>query len=192
MLIPAYPSSPRIFCVGMNKTGTNSLREAFEYLGLRTLHRSRLAREAIERATAENKPLLTYIENYECYTDAPFYRYYRELDRQYPGSRFILNTRDTGDWISSRIAHDRRWNERKRLPDQDERCTDRAWLRALKERCEGEILTYFSANHGRFVILDICAGQGWRELCDFLGCPIPTDAQGQALPFPFENRNSDR
>jgi hypothetical protein len=30
------------------------------------------------------------------------YRYFRELYHQYPGSRFILNTRDIEDWIKSR------------------------------------------------------------------------------------------
>ena len=32
------------------------------------------------------------------------YTYFDDLDRQYPGSRFILNTRDIESWISSRRA----------------------------------------------------------------------------------------
>ena len=37
--------------------------------------------------------------------DKPIYafEYFRELDQQYPGSRFILNTRDIEKWIRSRM-----------------------------------------------------------------------------------------
>lgn len=33
------------------------------------------------------------------------YRYFRELDQQYPRSLFILNVRDIEDWIASRAMH---------------------------------------------------------------------------------------
>ncbi|MDH5676095.1 MAG: hypothetical protein OEZ06_28490 [Myxococcales bacterium] len=35
------------------------------------------------------------------------YKYFDELDRQYPGSRFILNTRDVDGWIASRLRFHR-------------------------------------------------------------------------------------
>lgn len=37
------------------------------------------------------------------------FKYFKDLDRQYPGSKFILNTRDIDKWISSRL----RFNDRK-------------------------------------------------------------------------------
>ena len=172
----------------MNKTGTSSLHAAFGILGFRSLHRAGFARASIERAIAENRPLLSHIDEYDCYTDAPFYRYYRGLDAQYPGSRFILNTRNTADWVRSRIAHDRRWNARKRAPHEAARTCDRARLTGLKERTEKEIRHYFSDAPDRFLEMDVCAGDGWETLCGFLGLPVPLEQNGETRAFPFENR----
>jgi hypothetical protein len=63
---------PRIFCIGLNKTGTKSLAQAFSMLGLRALHDARRATEAIERAAAQSRPLLTWIDDDDGYLDARF------------------------------------------------------------------------------------------------------------------------
>lgn len=171
---------PRIFCVGLNKTGTKSLARAFELLGLRALHDSRRATEALECAAARSLPLLTWIDDYDCYTDAPFYRWYQQLDEQYPGSLFILNTRDDESWVTSRIRHDRRWNATRRAHHEPLRSCDPDRLLALKRRKEAEIIAYFNARPAPFFVLDITAGQGWPELCGFLSLPVPLTADGTA------------
>jgi hypothetical protein len=38
--------------------------------------------------------------------DFAYIEFYKELDLQYPGSKFILNVRDINDWIKSRLNHD--------------------------------------------------------------------------------------
>jgi len=191
-MTPIVPNHfrPRVFCIGMNKTGTSSLNAAFKLLGLRSLHHSRIAEPAIARAIAEGQPLLSSIDGYDCYTDAPFYRHYQALDRQYPDSRFILNTRDTDAWVRSRIAHDRRWNKRRRPANAAPRHCDPRRLRATKERYELAIQDYFAAEgrRHRFLVLNVPAGDGWRPLCGFLGLPVPRDAEGREQPFPFKNR----
>ena len=178
----------RTFCIGLNKTGTKSLACAFEMLGLRALHDSSRATAAIERASAQGLPLLTDIDAFDCYTDAPFYRWYRQLDAQYPGSRFIMNTRDTEAWVRSRINHDQRWNTRRRAVEDPPRPCDREHLIAFKQRKEREIITYFADMPERFMVLDICGGQGWQELCGFVGLPLPRTSNDSVPPFPFENR----
>ncbi len=35
------------------------------------------------------------------------FKYFRELDAQYPGSKFVLNTRDVDRWVESRLAFKR-------------------------------------------------------------------------------------
>lgn len=94
--------------------------------------RGKLA-EGIELARLEGRPLLHYVDRWTVYTDMervahrrvfrgrllrrllrlkgtdalerPIYafRYFRTLDRQYPGSRFILNLRDVDRWVESRL-----------------------------------------------------------------------------------------
>jgi hypothetical protein len=158
---------PRIFCIGLNRTGTKSLAQAFSMIGLRALHDARYATEAIDRAVAQDLPLLTWIDDYDCYADAPFYRWYRQLHEQYPESRFILNTREDASWVESRIAHDRRWNATRRAPNEPERPCDAAALLAFKQRKEAEIRDYFADRSERFLVLDVCAGEGWSTLCRF-------------------------
>lgn len=89
--------------------------------------------EGMELARLEGKPLLHYVGHWDVYTDmervahrrwfkgrvlrrllrrkgtdeleTPIYayRYFRTLDRQYPGSTFILNVRDPDLWVRSRL-----------------------------------------------------------------------------------------
>jgi hypothetical protein len=113
------PSRPRIFQIGMNRCGTMSLHYFLEANGFCSGHhddtRSRYTlAQLIERARVEGKPLLHYLPHYDALTDMDFlfsptplraYRHFSELDRQYPGSRFILNTRDEEDWIRSRKGY---------------------------------------------------------------------------------------
>src|SRR5262249_31836791 len=99
---------PRLFCVGLNKTGTRSLHEALEILGYRSLHHCGLeTMEAVERAVQEQKPLLTYLDqSYDAFSDilGLIYDFYL-ADVQYAGSRFILTTRDLDSWLESRRRH---------------------------------------------------------------------------------------
>jgi hypothetical protein len=60
----------------------------------------------------QGKPLLQGYGDYEFYSDmelAPFVYphrdYFRMLDKQYPGSKFILNVRDKSRWLLSRARH---------------------------------------------------------------------------------------
>jgi hypothetical protein len=89
--------------------------------------------EGMELARLEEKPLLHYVGRWDVYTDMErvahrrffrgpvlnkllrlkgkdkleipiqAYRYFRTLDRQYPGSKFILNVRDVDLWVRSRL-----------------------------------------------------------------------------------------
>jgi hypothetical protein len=60
----------KIFCIGLNKTGTISLHQALTKLGFVSLHRGGPAsRRAVERAISEDKPLLQYLGDYDAYSD---------------------------------------------------------------------------------------------------------------------------
>lgn len=97
-------------------------------------------------------PLLTGFDDCDCYADKPFIFWYRRLDAEYPGSRFILNTRDNAAWIESRVAHNERWN-RQRSPDEPLREIDATRELALKDRLEDKIRAHFAAAPSRFLVL---------------------------------------
>ena len=105
---------PKIFQIGFNKCGTTSIHQFFLDNDLKSIHwdKGKLARR-IRRNYEMNIPLLMGYETFECFTDMEsaitddiaYIDFYKELDRQYPGSKFILNTRDMDNWINSRLNH---------------------------------------------------------------------------------------
>ena len=97
----------KIFCIGLNKTGTISLHESLTTLGFRSHHWGGPAtRIAVERAIREDVPLLTYLPEADTYSDIQRLSVsFDQLDVQYPSSRFILTTRPVDDWIDSRRRH---------------------------------------------------------------------------------------
>ena len=82
------PPSPKVLGVGLSKTGTSSLSAALTILGYRTVHYPPLDR------------LRELLDDSDAATDTPVACSFRELDRQYPGSRFILTVRDPDSWLS--------------------------------------------------------------------------------------------
>ena len=102
------PDRPRIFGIGLNKTGTTSLDSALVILGFPSLHfGGQAAHDAVQRAIDERVPLLSYLDpRYDAFSDIGLLsRRFVMLDQQYPGSRFVLTTRPTADWIDSRRRH---------------------------------------------------------------------------------------
>lgn len=179
----------KIFCIGLNKTGTISLHEALETLGFRSLHWGGPAtRKAVERAIAEDVPLLTYLGDYDAYSDIQRLSVsFDVLDRQYPGSKFILNTRDLEGWLDSRRRHVERNQAAKAAGkysgtfltvDTDE------W-RELFVGHHKRVRDYFASRPDDLLEMNVTAGDGYEKLCPFLGVDPP------ARPFPWRNRDSN-
>ncbi len=61
--------------------------------------------ESESKKLLKKKPFRRLYKNLPKDNITPIYAFenFRELDKQYPGSKFILNTRNVEDWINSRI-----------------------------------------------------------------------------------------
>lgn len=104
----------KIFQIGFNRCGTTSIHEFFKKNGLSSIHwdRGYLARTIKSNVDAKRDILFGY-ENWDCFTDMEtvvndifiYTQYFKELDRQYPNSKFILNFRPLDKWILSREGH---------------------------------------------------------------------------------------
>jgi hypothetical protein len=105
----------KIFQIGFNRCGTGSLYNFFKENGFNSIHwdKGEIAKK-IEFNHKKNSLLLEDIDNYEFYSDMEFvsnykiiesYKMYEILDKQYPNSLFILNTRDKNRWLESRLQH---------------------------------------------------------------------------------------
>jgi hypothetical protein len=182
----------KVFCIGLSKTGTRSLHDALQILGLRSLHwggpdletaaqRGPQIRAAVERAVHENRPLLEDIDDADAYSDIlALSTNFDLLDEQYPGSKFILTVRDLDDWLESRKRHAEENLARQSRGEHAGNFVVVDYPAWTAERAEHEdrVRAYFADRTGDLLVLDITAGDGWERLCPFLGLPIPDK------PFP--------
>lgn len=156
---PAVNGAAKIFCIGYSKTGTTSLAQALEILGFRTY---RTVRDGTWPPESE--------------FDAATHEYvadrFDELDRQHPGSRFIVTERDRENWIASAEPFYRgTWEEK----SKDELLND-------YDGHYGRVRSFFADRSGDVLFVDIIANPDWQPLCGFLGVPVPE------VPFPHENQ----
>ncbi len=177
----------KVFCIGLNKTGTISLHEALETLGFTSLHWGGMdSRRAVERAIAEDKPLLHYLPEADAYSDIQRLSVnFERLDHEYPDSKFILSTRDLDGWLDSRRRHVERNVEHKALGNYDgtflEVEYDR-WTKLYEDHHEA-VREYFADRPDDMLEFNIIGGDGYHTLCPFLGVDVP------ATPFPWRNRD---
>ena len=180
------PRRPRIFGIGLNKTGTTSLHEALTTLGYQSLHwGGPEIRERVEASLAAGEPLLARLDaEIDAFSDVEaLSTNYRLLDEQYPGSAFILTVRPVDEWIESRRRHVAR-----NVVLKEQGCysgtflevDEPAWREHWDRHVDG-VRSYFRPSD-RFLEWDLTAAPGWGPLCELLTLEPPDVA------FPWMNR----
>ena len=96
---------PKYFCVGRNKTGTTSLKRAFIDLGF-IVGQQRYAQTLYDKDFFDNEfaRIIEFCKTAQVFQDIPFSlkETLEHIDKAFPGSKFILTTRDSTDqWYES-------------------------------------------------------------------------------------------
>jgi len=195
--------SGKIFGLGLSRTGTRSLTVALRLLGYNAVH-----------FPEENETFfwlmngifdIPEINEHDAITDVQVVRFFKNLDVQYPGSKFILTVRDKEDWLRSTKKH---FRGEERYERKDHEILTKAsqnlklfWLRSavygtpvwdrelFSNVYDEHVINctkYFKKRSKSFLIMDICAGQGWNVLCPFLGKDVPD------MKFPYKHRKPYR
>jgi hypothetical protein len=187
-----------IFHVGLPKTGTMSLTKSLRMLGFSVEQYPWDQRTVDQLKMGDYK--LDLLNKTDAITDLPSSCFYKEFDREFPGSKFILTIRDKNQWMDSC----KRWWDRigcnsiAGINRLDSRLNGSVtFLKAamfgsiafnthryssVYDRWEPEARDYFSNRPNDFLVMDITSGDGWEKLCPFLGVDIPSE------PFPWENK----
>ncbi len=181
---PAPELSRRIFCIGFQKTGTCSMRDALTRLGYLVLgHKDEFHQAILDR---DIEPIDRVVERMGAVQDNPWPILFRVLDARYPGSRFILTVRDEDRWYASILNHFGVFGEHlmkltygKRNPAGNE-----ALYRARFRAHNDEVRAYFRDRPDDFLEMNLSAGDGWPELCGFLDVDVVEGA------FPRVNERS--
>jgi len=183
----------KIFGIGLSKTGTKSLQWALQQLGFRAAHfadhfRVRLGIKTWFIGDFETDCLA----NFDAAMDVPIPTFFTELDKRYPGSKFVLTSRDLESWLKSVQKHWTR-NPLRNDPVGRYRMTLRVAMygshgysemryRQVYDTHTRLIEWYFKDRPADLLVMDIIAGDGWEKLCPFLSLPVPE------VPFPWANK----
>ena len=93
----------KVFCIGLQKTGTTSLQYALSKLGYRvagvfSIDDLNHPDQMLERA-------ISLVPQFDAFADNPWGIYFKELDRAVPEAKFILTSRDPERWYASVCQH---------------------------------------------------------------------------------------
>lgn len=181
------PNGPKVFCIGFQKTGTTSLKAAFESIGYRVAgpngtHDPQIGDHVYDLAAR-------LVPKYEVFQDNPWPLLYQWLDEKYPGSKFILTVRDPDKWLKSVVSHfggtDRpmlKWIYGAADPVGNEEI-----FIARYTAHNHEVLAYFKDREDDLLVLDLSKEEApWSVLAGHVGFEEP------GVPFPHANSEAWR
>ena len=178
----------KVFGTGLQRTGTSSLAVALRLLGIRTLDFPRELHDDIDHEVASR---------FDGFTDNPIPALFRQLDARFPGSKFVHTVRDEPSWLASvqwlfTVGAQKFAWDRQPIVDQLHRelygtsTFDEAVFLDVYRRHNREVVAHFAGRPDALLVLDVAAGDGFEQLCPFLGrAPL-------AQPFPCRNRRESR
>ena len=182
MMIPVHADSarPKVFCIGFHKTGTKSMGEALKALDYRVAGPFGIADPQISSNGLARG--LEIASEHDAVQGAPWPLLFRDLDRHFPDSRFVLTVRDPDRWIESAVAH---FGDRSRPVREwvygpglgSPRGNEERWLQRYRSH-QREVSEHFAGRDEALLVMDLEAGDGWAELCRFL------DNESPDVPFP--------
>lgn len=185
-------SHQKVFGLGLSKTGTSSLTDALNILGIKSVHYPHDDRTFDELRGGNYN--LSILEQYQGIVDIPVAPFYAQLDGLYPKSKFILTTREKNAWLASCDTHWRlmiEWRDNfpqfKRFHEFISACVygtlsfNPNRFAYVYDTHVKNVYDYFENRPDDFLVIDICAGEAWEKLCPFLGMEIPD------CPFPHAN-----
>lgn len=185
----APPFDRKVIGVGYNKTGTTTLGTCLKMLG--SERHTSINRDALLlHYVGETAAVLRLMDYYTSFEDWPWPLIFREVYDRFPDAKFILTTRvDENTWFESLASHAERGahlgkpNIRRYVYGYDDPTEDRAHHIIAYGAHNEAVRRFFADKPGS--LLEVCweRGDGWKELCNFLGVPVLD------VPFPHMNRN---
>ncbi len=195
-----YPKSskPKVFGVGLQKTGTTTLGSCLTALGYKhkTYDRSALWHVRKNRT----KDLIKIMNRYDSFDDEPWARIYKLADQQYPDAKFILTIRKSSNaWFDSLARHCDRilFNEHRTylfgsmFPRENKK-----EMIDIYDNHNLSVINYFKGREEKLLVISFDGDSqenAWGKICNFLGCevpniPVPKMNAAPAHKFPEQTR----
>ena len=201
----------KIFCIGLNKTGTTSLRQAMLDLGYVVGNQREAELMFDDWVNRDFRRIVKYCRTAQFFQDVPFsYPYtFIALDQAYPNSKFILTIRDNPDqWYHSLINFHGKlfgngnippmiedlkqanyvykgfpyYSLKKVLNVSDENLYNKEILIDDYERHNKIVIDYFRCREKDLLVLNVAEKGAYQKLCEFLSKECGSTA------FPWVNK----
>lgn len=182
----------KIWQIGPNKSGSTTLFHFFLKNKIPSIHygpQGKLATSIYENhlqgktlIAPEYAKYTAFFDMENIYADPPIYAgqtLYKELDKQYPGSKFILNTRDEDNWIKSRLAHTDIMNGKSyaQVLCEKYKITEEELVKLWREEFtqhKQEVLEYFKDRPKDLLVFDI-ENDTPEKICEFFDEQLDLD-----------------
>ncbi|EME87932.1 uncharacterized protein MYCFIDRAFT_209652 [Pseudocercospora fijiensis CIRAD86] len=187
---PPETLRPKIFVLGLSKTGTTSIGDALERLGYRRLGwRDIRSRHLVHSwANGEHDALRGITRWYDAFEDLPWPLMYQEMAELYPDAKFVLSLRkDEETWLRSMSIHvgRGRWQPYTYFYGADTFLGNEEIMRESYRNHSQNVRSYFADKKDRFMEMSIDDGDvNWDVLCQIAMCP---GGKAPALSFPRAN-----
>lgn len=170
----------KIFGVGLFRTGTSSLTRALRELGYKIIHPPR---------PALLPELLDEITDTDGANDSPIAYQYKELDKIFPNTKWILTTRRLETWLKSveyflKTIYDSGADDEIRTLLYGHHKFDKEKYTKAFIKHHKEVKEYFKDRE--LLIMDMDKGDfNWGKLCRFLNKEIPNTL------YPYDHTTED-
>lgn len=211
----ARNSKKKVFCIGLNKTGTTSWAQAMNDLGYRVGNERAAEIFFDDWAQKKYSRILRFCNSAQAFQDVPVSLpgLYVKLHQRFPESRFVLTIRDSAQqWYRSVTRfHAKIWSEEGHCPPTRRDLENavyiyKGWPAAFcrqvfqtppEDPYNRDILLKFYRDHAEcageyfskypesFLQINVAAPGALKKMCTFLGRPY---AGGE---FPWKNRMSE-
>ena len=187
-VIEGFSSGRKVFGIGLNHTGSSSLSTALCCIGIDALYCP--IYDDLLMELKEDRPEFSVLDYCDGIAGIIVSSYFRELDTKYPGSKFILTIRDEQQWIAS-VLKSRRSKKLEQVLFGHECNMQNVIWDVLSERIYGSkepdsgtlldtfryhndsVQQFFKNRPDDLLVVNLTRGDGWDEICSFLGVEVP-------------------
>lgn len=201
----------KVFCIGLNKTGTTSLKKEMQEQGFVVGNQKKAEKLFNMWLKKDYTSIINHCKTADFFQDIPFSHpeVYIILDKAFPNSKFILTVRDTPEeWYSSVVRfHTKLWGKNDNIPTADD-------LRKAKyikkgfpyrirhslyklpdndmynkeaminhyNRHNSSVINYFDSRRESLLVINIKEQKSYNDFCNFLNLNKIKNS------FPWENK----
>jgi len=171
--VPIKQLTPKLFCLGLNKTGTTSFGTACKWLGMRRLGWRPLLSKRLITAYFNGGVdfLLDTAEDYDAFEDIPWPLAYKELHEKFPNAKFVLTVRKSKEvWYNSIKRHvSNDYDGHKQIYGYYRPTENPTAYMDVYTKHNESVQDYFEDKPNKLLVMCFEDGDGWGKLLPFLG-----------------------